>query len=128
MRIFVPLLLGILIGAVAAASVLNALRQRDAYPRGLMNVLQHHYARLREDLRDQRCTDAPEHLNALRLLAGEIETAVFADQIADAPFREYLIRLRDALAAAPSGSECTALAPALSRIGEACEACHRQYR
>ncbi len=128
MRSLILLLLGVVIGAIGAASVVNALRQRDAYPRGLMNVLQHHYVSLREGVRARRCDDAPAHLATLRTLAGEIEAAVYPDEVADAPFREYLTHLRAALDAVPATADCAALAPALPRIGNVCEDCHRQYR
>ncbi|HZP65419.1 MAG TPA: cytochrome C [Rudaea sp.] len=127
MRKLVLLLLGLAVGIVGTANVLNALHRRDAYPRGLMDVMQHHFAALRDDLRANRCGPASlEHLKVLRALDGEIGGAVYGEDTPDAPFREYEQRLRDALTSAPA--ECTGLAPAADKIGAACEDCHRQYR
>jgi len=127
MRNIVLLLIGLAIGAIATANVVNALRQRDAYPRGLMNVLQHHYAALREDVRRNRCVQASSRdLAVLRLASEEISSAVYAGDIPDAPFREFDQRLHDALGT--TASTCSEAASALDRIHDACEACHRQYR
>ena len=98
MRNAVLLLLGLAIGALATANVLSALRQRNAYPRGLMDVLQHHYAQLREDARGGHCGDAsPRHLDVLRTLADDIPRAVYGSATPDAPFREYQQRLHAAV-------------------------------
>jgi len=129
MRNLVLLLLGLVVGAAGTASALNVLRQRDAYPRGLMAVMQHHLAALREDVRTNRCKDrSGPHLQVMRTLAGGIESAVYPDDDADSPFREYARRLRDSLGAVPADADCPALSPFLAKIGEACDACHRQYR
>jgi len=127
MRNLVLLLLGLAIGALVTANVINALRQRDAYPRGLMNVMQHHYAALREQVRRKQCTEpAARELALLRSSSTEIGEAVYAGDTPDAPFREFQQRLDDALAAAPAN--CADAASQLERISAACEACHRQYR
>jgi hypothetical protein len=127
MRNAVLLLLGLAIGAIATANILPALLQRDAYPRGLMNVLQHHYARLREDAGQNRCTDTSlRHLELLRALGDEIPQAVYGSGTPDAPFREYQQRLHEAVdVAAPA---CANLPSTVERIGAACDACHHQYR
>ena len=127
MRNVVLLLLGLAIGAIATANILTALRQRDVYPRGLMNVMQHHLAGLREDLRHNRCGGSTvENLSLLRAISPGIGPAVYAGDTPDAPFREYEKRLQDALAATPA--TCAELAPVVEKISAACEACHRQYR
>ena len=129
MRNLILLAIGLAIGIVGAASVLNALGQRDAYPRGLMNVMQYHYAALREDLRGNRCTTAPLDVNALRLLSRDVEIAMYPDGSADAPFVEYERRLDAGLTAASiAGTECAALKPAVDKITAACDACHHEYR
>jgi hypothetical protein len=127
MRQFILLVVGIAIGAAGGVSVVNTLRQRDAYPRGLMDVMQHHYASLRADVRRGHCGESAQHLGVLRSLAGEIGTAVYGEDIPDAPFREFESRLADALSAS-TGSDCKMLAPQVQQIGESCDACHRQYR
>jgi cytochrome c556 len=130
MRNLVLFLLGIAIGAIGAASIVNALRQRDAYPRGLMNVMQHHEALLRRAVRLNRCDakiTAPA-LGSLQELAKDIEAAFDSESTTDAPFREYAQRLRDTLAATSSAVDCPALASGVTKIGAACDDCHRQYR
>ena len=129
MRNLILLAIGLAVGVIAAASVLNALNQRDAYPRGLMNVMQHHYAMLREELRGNHCTAAPADLDALRLLSRGVESAMYPDGAADQPFLEYEQRLDESLTAAlAAGTECVALRPAVDKITAACDACHHQYR
>ena len=127
MRNVLLLLLGLVIGAVAAANVVNALRQRDAYARGLMDVMQHHYAALRDAAKRGRCGDASiRDVAVLRQLSEDIAAAVYAGDTPDAPFREYEQRLREALA--PTPATCADTVAALDKIGAACDACHRQYR
>lgn len=127
MRNLVLLLIGIAVGALVTANIINTLRQRDAYPRGLMNVMQHHYAALRDDIRRARCgQQAGTELAALRRLSDDIGDAVYSGDTPDAPFREFEQRLHDALAATPSS--CTEGSAALDKVTAACEACHRQYR
>ena len=126
MRQVVLFLLGLAIGAIATANIVGALRQRDAYPLGLMNVMQHDLGTLHEDARTNRCNAGTQAaLDRLRNLAGSIETAVYAAEPPDPPFAEYAQRLRTAI---PSAIECKNLALGVDRLGSACDACHRQYR
>lgn len=126
MRLAMLFLLGLAIGAIATANVVSALRQRDAYPRGLMNVMQHDVGALRADARAQRCdANASVVLEQLRGLSGSIETAVYGDDPPDPPFAEYAQRLHSAL---PTTLDCRSLPQALEKVGVACDACHRQYR
>ena len=127
MRQIVLLVLGIAIGAAGGISLVNTLRQRDAYPRGLMDVMQHHYAALRDDVRRGHCELSARHVDVLRSLTGEIGDAAYGDDIPDAPFREYQSRLADAVNAS-TATDCKALAAQVQKIGAACDACHRQYR
>ncbi len=126
------LLIGLVVGAMGAVIVANALRARDAYARGAMDVMQHHYGSLRENLRAQRCeaSKSAQALTQLRALSNEIEPAVYPDSTPESAFREYGSRLRDALdagiAAAPA--DCAALAPIAEKIGKVCDECHQQYR
>ncbi|MFT3792845.1 MAG: hypothetical protein QM741_17645 [Rudaea sp.] len=125
-------LVGVLIGAVGATIVANALRARDAYARGAMDVMQHHHGGLRETLRAKQCNAnrTATTLTQLRALSNEIEPAVYPDSTPESSFREFSSRLRDALdagiAAAPA--DCAALAPIVEKVGKVCEECHQQYR
>jgi hypothetical protein len=129
MRYVILLTLGLAIGALGALSVYNTLSRRDAYPRGLMNVMQHHYAAMRESVRTGRCDGVPGHASALSALSQDIDSAMYPDATPDAPFLEYEHRLNDALSAAAGvGPESKSVAPAVERITAACDSCHHQYR
>ncbi len=131
MRSLFLLVLGIAFGAAVAAIALNALGRRDAYARGVMQVLQHETGDLRSALRAKACgtADAARAKMLIGALTEEIEPSVLGDSSADPPFREYLQRLRDASAElTASAPDCVALAPIVTKIGDACDACHRQYR
>jgi cytochrome c556 len=130
MRNLILLLVGIAVGAFAAVNVVNALRQRDAYARGLMNVMQHHQSTLRQELQRKHCdaNTTAAALAGLQQSANGLEEALYPDAIADAPFREYAQSLRDAVTATSGSADCPSLAPRVGKIGAACDACHRQYR
>lgn len=126
MRQTILFVLGLAVGAIAAANIVSTLRQRDAYPRGLMNVMQHDMSILHDAARANRCDAANQGtLERLHGLAGDIETAVYGTEPPDPPFAEYAQRLR---AAIPPSLECKSLPQTLDRVGAACDACHRQYR
>ena len=129
MRSLILLVLGLAVGALAASSVINALSRRDAYPRGLMNVMQHHAGALREAVRGGHCENAQTHVAALSTLSHDIDSAMYPDSSPEEAFLEYEHRLGDGLsAAANAGTECKALAPSVERITSACDSCHHQYR
>jgi len=132
MRNLILLVLGIAIGAIGAANAVNILRQRDAYPRGLMDVMQHHYAAIGMQVRERQCGQTiSSHLLVMRTLAVEIESAVYGAHTPEDGFRKDAQRLRKSLAAFPGANppaNCAGLAPALKRIGHACDACHQAYR
>ena len=126
MRLAILFVLGLVVGVIAAANIATVLRQRDAYPRGLMNVMQHDLGTLREDARTNRCNAGTQPaLDRLRGLAGGIETAVYATEPPDPPFAEYAQRLRAAL---PATADCRTLPAAVESASKACDACHQQYR
>jgi len=131
MRSLMLLILGLVFGAVCTAIAMNALAQRSAYARGVMQVMQHHYAELRNGQRSGRCEGATvaRANEELRLLTDEIERSVYENGTPEPPFREYSDRLRSAVADLGDGTQsCAALAPVINRVGDSCDACHRQYR
>lgn len=132
MKHLILLLIGLLAGAMGATVVVNTLRQRDAYARGLMDVMQHHYAALREGVRARHCEAAAtaHALAQVRALAPDIDMAIYPDATPDAPFREFSSRLGTTLdaAAAAAPADCAALAPHVQAVGKACDDCHQQYR
>lgn len=129
MRNLILLLLGIAVGAAGAASIVDAMNKRDAYARGVMNVMQHHLGSLRDGVRRGQCGDqTAADLERLRTLASEIDSAVYPDDIPDAPFREYSGKLRDILQQTPDRADCPTLKTFAEKIGATCDECHRQYR
>ena len=131
MRSLILLILGLAFGAVCTAIAMNALAQRSAYARGVMQVMQHHYAELRTAQRAGQCDAATvaRDRDVLRMLSHEVVPSVYGDGTPDPPFREYTDRLHSALADLGDGAQgCAALAPIVNRVGDSCDACHRQYR
>jgi len=131
MRNLMLLALGFVLGAFAATILAGALARRDAYARAAMQVMQQHYGTLRERVRSGACANADPlpARRVLSLLGDEIEASAYPGAAAPPPFREYTVRLREAVAALPeTPATCAALAPLVTRIGQACEACHQQYR
>jgi len=129
MRPLLLVILGLVVGAMGATFALSALRQGTPFHLGVMAVMQHHMGVLRANVRAKQC-DAKgslAHLSRMRESAGDIREA-FPGM--DAPFYgggdKLLTALDGALAHAPDS--CEALAGVLAPIGEACQACHQQYR
>ena len=131
MKHLVLLGLGLFLGATVASIVLNALARRAAYARGVMQVMQHEYGDLRSRLRDAHCTsiDASATRTMLAQMTERIGAAEYGEARPAAPFREYTDRLSAAVAELPSQvAPCAAVAPIAAQVGDACDACHHQYR
>jgi hypothetical protein len=130
MRYLVCLIGGALLGALLAVTIANILGARNAYPRALMNVMQHELGRARDLVHDDCCT-TPETAAAaahLALMSGDLEAALLAPGAHDRVFSQYANDLRDAVAAFESAPDCPARRETLTRIGHACDACHRDYK
>ncbi|MGI8561527.1 MAG: hypothetical protein ACR2J7_08885 [Luteimonas sp.] len=128
-------LLGLVIGIVSVVMILRALDARkswqDHYPHAAMQLMQAHVAQLGASTAANRCaaTDTLPHLQALRTIANDIEPA-FVDLRDDARFASHASKLRatlDGALAAPPMS-CAGVGAAAKQIGEACKACHQDYR
>ncbi|MCK9367346.1 MAG: cytochrome c [Metallibacterium scheffleri] len=131
MRYALVLILGIAIGALAMSQVGKILAARDAYPRGVMAVMQQHFGALRHSLDGSACKAADNQLNLawVARMSTQINPALNPDA-ADLRFDTYVrkldARIADAQAIAPA--DCPALRLAAQRIGAACSACHEVYR
>jgi NAD(P)H-dependent FMN reductase len=68
---------------------------------------------------------AVEHL---RLIAGDVEPALLAPGAHDRVLSQYASDLRDAVAAFAAAPDCPARTQAVTKIGHACDACHRDYK
>ena len=125
-------LLGVLVGAVATVMLMRAVQaRRDPFPDSLMQVMARQTQLLQQSGQQNRCTtsDALPRLQSLRALSNDLELAM-PDLRDDARFaghaRDMRARLDQALAAPPA--DCAALTAVTTRIGEACKACHQDFR
>lgn len=129
MRALLLVILGLVVGAMGATFALSALRQGTPFHQGLMAVMQHHMGALRANVRAKQCDakGSAAHLGRMREAAGDIREA-FPDM--EAAFQTAGDRLGTALdgAVATAPATCDALVVALKPVGEACQACHQQYR
>lgn len=133
MRSILLIILGLAIGAVAATTVGNVLRMRDAYPRAVMVLMRHHMSMLQAETRSGRCPadGTALHLRRLDAVSQEIEPAFAgADGRVDPAFAKAAERLRrsfaDGLARLPAS--CADLTRRMQTIGDACDDCHRRFR
>lgn len=132
MRSILLLILGLAVGAFGAVRISNTLNLRDAYPRGVMNVMQHHLGTLAGNVRKGTCsaTASTLHLQRLEVMQADIVPAFANDVGAKPDFRKHADRLKQAIATALSTApaDCPALHKAVSAIGETCKSCHQIYR
>ena len=130
MRYLVCLIVGLVAGAIMASTFINATAQRDAWPRGIMNVMQHERGSARTAARAQACaTPAMQSASShLQLLAVDIEPALLAPGTKDRVFSQYTSDLRRALSQWNANADCKQQEAALTVVANACEACHRDYR
>ncbi|TWT23108.1 hypothetical protein FQY83_00175 [Luteimonas marina] len=128
-------LLGLVIGIVALVMLMRTLESRktwrDHYPHALMHLLSAQAAQLQDNAGANRCspTDTLPHLQSLRSLGNDFERA-FPELRDDRNFVAHSAKFRGtldaALAAPPLG--CEGVEQAVSQVGEACKACHQDFR
>lgn len=126
------LLLGLVIGIVATVMVMRAVSARqDPFPRSVMHVQQWHMKQLDASLRQNRCaaTDAVPRLRTLRAMADDLEPA-FPDLRDDQRYVQHASQMRAAVDAALASPplNCAGLQSAVRSIGNACQACHQDFR
>lgn len=121
-------LIGLLIGAMVVLPIANSQRYKNAYPRGLMAVMENDLGQLREAARQDRCMDqaSQDRLRRLLSLSQDSRAAFRAEQ--DPRFVELDNALRKSLLRATESRDCVALDEALAHADRQCEACHRVYR
>lgn len=125
-------LLGLVMGVVGTVMALRAIEARkDHFHEAIMHVQAWHAGQLKAGIDSNRCTatDALPHLQALRTMANDLEPG-FPDLADDERFAGHASQLRatlDAALASPPG-DCAALGATLGDIGEACKACHQDFR
>ena len=100
MRYLVCLVLGLLIGAVCAITAANILARRDAYPKGLMTVMQHSLKAANATAGKPACVNGDPNLGKLALLSADIQTAMPGDGTPDRVFDKYAGDLQKVTASA----------------------------
>jgi len=130
MRYLICLIGGVLLGALIALTLANALQRRNAWPRAVMNVMQHELYSARDAARRGQCASADAKASAahLALLGQDLERALLAPGADDRVFTQYANDLRAAVAKAQSAPDCPQQAAALTDVSNACDACHRDVR
>jgi hypothetical protein len=130
MRYLLCLLGGAFLGALLAVTAAGILGQRHAYPKSVMTVMQHELGRARDLVRGERCLspEAPSTGAHLALLATDIEPAILPPGTQDRVFSQYASDLGSAVAAYNDSADCAARKAAVTKIANACDACHRDYK
>jgi hypothetical protein len=131
MKALAWILLGLLIGAFATVSALNALRPATAFPKGVMALLQHHLGSAREQVSAGRCdAQLAQHVEALAVLSRDIKPAFLPIGEQDELFAQYADQLRAAAdtANATALSDCAIATEQLGQVGDGCKACHRDFK
>lgn len=124
--------IGLAVGVVGTVMAMRAIDARqDHFPTSVMQVQNWHLGQLKADIDQNRCsaTDTLPHLQALRTMANDIQPA-FPDLRDDARFSKHASDLRATLDAALGSPplNCAGVGTTLARIGEACKACHQEFR
>ena len=131
-RYLFVMLLGLVIGAIAAVMLMRTLQERqDPFPDALMHVQGWHMGQLEDSAKANKCspTDALPHLQALRMTAGDIENA-FPDLRDDQRFSSAAAAMRAATdkAIATPPLSCAAFTATIKSVGETCSGCHRDFK
>ena len=131
-RYFFLFLVGLVVGAIGTVMALRAIDARtDHFPDSLMTVQQWHAGQLKAAVDSNRCsaTDVLPHLQALRMLGNDLEPA-FPELADDQRFKDHASKYRGALDAslAQPPMNCAGTGTTLQKLGEACKACHTDFR
>lgn len=129
MRALILVVIGLVVGAFATHMVQRTLRMRHAYPRAVMDIMQHHFVAMHKETEAGKCPAGTTrgHLQSMLGVSREIGPAFGTD---DPHFNDLANRLRDALqqASTVTPDNCKGLAAALTTIHGHCDDCHREYR
>ncbi len=127
--------LGLVLGVVAVVMLLRTLESRktwqDHYPHAVMHLFSAHSAQLRDTVAANRCspTDLLPHLKSLRTFGDDLEPA-FPDLADDSKYAGHAAKFRATLDAALASPplNCAGAEETAKGIGEACKACHQDFR
>jgi len=123
--------LALALGAIGTLVATSALNRKTPWDKATMTVIGHQMKGMDTNLKANRCTtnDFVPRLQILRAVANDIEPA-FSEDINDPQFNRYAADLRAAADAALSSppANCKVANETLSRLGKACDSCHRDFR
>ena len=133
-RYFFVLLIGLVLGAIATVMLTRTLDSRktwkDRWPHATMHAMNAHMSQLEEKAKQNRCaaTDILPDLQVLRALTNDLEPA-FPGLADDERFGKHASDMRSifdgALASPPLN--CEGLNVTLTKAGDNCKACHRDF-
>lgn len=131
-RFLALFLLGLVVGAFGAAYLMRMwLGGPDTYPRAMMQVIGAQAGQLKTNVAQNRCnaTDTLPHLQTMRALSNHLEPA-FGNLRDDPRFIEHASDMRARLDAALSSPplNCAGVVAMQESIGQACDACHQDFR
>lgn len=119
------------LGIALTAIGMNYLNKGPDYPKGVMTVMGMKVSALKNNIQQNRCapTDIIPHLQTLRYVGNDIEAA-FGEMSDNDQFIRYASDFRSAAdgALGMPPANCAAAEAALSKLGKACENCHRDYK
>ena len=119
------------LGIALTAIGMNYLNKGPDYPKGVMTVINMKMSALKNNVKQNRCTptDIIPHLQTIRYVGNDIEAA-FGEMSNNEQFIRYASDFRasaDGTLAIPPAN-CAAAEAAISKLGKACENCHRDYK
>ncbi len=129
MRAALLILLGLVIGVIGTAHVMNALAARNPMPKAVMETMGYHVGELKNAIKAKQCDPAKvqHHLARLESTASDVMPVFGIDEKAFTDDATQLQeRLHQAVQAAPAS--CEAVTAAIEPVGETCKSCHQQYR
>ncbi len=125
------MLAGIIFGALLTVMASRVIESRqDPWPDAVMTVMSHEFKAVRAASKIGECTSpaSAKSLQQMSLLALDVEPALMPTPN-DRVFTQYATDLRSAIGkASAAASDCKQFAASVSEIGEACDACHRDYK
>ncbi|MGH8032680.1 MAG: hypothetical protein ACREO8_10035 [Luteimonas sp.] len=135
MRYLFLFLIGLVVGVIAVATILRAIEVRktwqDEFPDAVMAMMQAHSALLEASTDANRCgaTDVLPHLQAMRMVSNDIETAYGDDMREDERFAKHASDLRATLDAALASPplNCSGVVKTAEKINAVCKACHDDF-
>lgn len=129
-KFLIALSIGLIVGAVGAFSVAQALAKRGAHARASMAVLARHVDHLRGLHDDAVCTgeNTWARLQQVHFAAREIDFAFAAQVQADPAFSRRSQEFQAATVLPERLAGCDELESWMSQVRRGCQACHRDYR